>query len=143
MIVWLIVLGIFVLLIGIVVGTRILQSRADKNVAETATWLETEATIQSAVMERIDKYTMYPNFAFSYAVNDEYFSGRFFLKADEERSDELMKTLRNRKIPIQYDPRNPSDWYIAEANIDGHEVIQNAGTYGSGDYESIDLNLNS
>jgi len=142
MIVWLIVLGILAVLIGIVVTTRNLQNRADKKVADTASWLETEATIQDGAIERIDKYTSYPNFAFSYTVRDEYFSGRFFLKADEEQSDELIKTLRNRRFPVQYDPGNPSDWYIAEAKIDGCEVLQNTGTYGSGADESIDLHLN-
>jgi hypothetical protein len=34
-----------------------------------------------------------PGFAFSYSVRGEYLSGKFFLKANQEQSDELVKTL--------------------------------------------------
>jgi len=149
MTVFLILLGIVVVAIGIVVVAGKYQSRMDKKVAETADWLECEAMIQDAVVERFDKYRDYPSFAFSYVVHGEYFSGRFFLKADSEQSDGLIKTLLNRKFPVQYDPDHPSEWYLAEATIDGYEVIQKmsadypvGGPYGSGGDEPIDLHLN-
>lgn len=149
MIVWLIILGIAALGIGIVVGAGKYESRIDKDVADTADWLETEATIQDAVIERLDKYTWYPGFAFSYSVRGEYFSGRFFLKADEKQSAELLKTLVNRKFPVQYDPDSLSAWYIAEATIAGCEIVQRlspdyppeTGPYRSDGDEPIDLHL--
>jgi len=151
MIVWLIILGIVGVVVAIVVGTGMRESRIDKQVAGTADWLETEATIQDAVVERLDKYTWYPSFAFSYAVNGEYFSGRFFLKADGKQSDELIKTLLHRKLPVQYDHNNPSAWYLAEATLAGYEIIQklsseyplDSGPYRSDGDEPIDLHLNS
>jgi len=149
MIVWLIVLGIVAVAIGVVVGKGMYESRMDKDVADTADWLETEATIQDAVMERLDRYTWYPSFAFSYSIHGEYFSGRFFLKANQSQSDELVKTLLNLRFPVQCDPNNPSGWYIAEATIGGCEIIQglspdyppDTGPYRSDGDEPIDLHL--
>jgi hypothetical protein len=88
------------------------------------TELETKATIRDAVVERLDKYTWDPSFAFSFTVQGEYFSGRFFLKADQQQSEGLVKTLLNHEFPIQYDPNNPSAWYVAEPSIAGYEIIQ-------------------
>jgi hypothetical protein len=151
MIVWLIALGIVAIGVGIVVGTQLHENRVDRDVAETADWLETEATIQNAVIERIDKYTSYPSFAFSYSVSGEYLSGKFFLKADQEQSEELIKALLSQKFPVQYDPKSPSAWYIAEAMIAGYEIIQqlsadypsDSGPYRSDGGEPIDLHLGS
>jgi hypothetical protein len=126
------------------------ERRADDKIADTADWLETEATIQDAVMERLDRYTWFPSFAFSYSVSLEFYSERFFLKADQEQSEELIKTLINQKFPIQYDPEDPSAWYIAQSTIAGYEIIQKLGSdypsdrgpYRSDGDEPIDLHLN-
>lgn len=150
MIVWLIILGIIAIGAGIVVATGMSESRMDEKVADTADWLETEATIQDAVIVRIDKYTWWPSFAFSYSVKDEYFSGRFILKANEKQRDEPMKTLLNQKFPVQYDPGNPSAWYIAKETLGGYVIIQKLspdyppdfGPYTTDGGESIDLHLN-
>jgi hypothetical protein len=150
MIVWLLILGIVAIGIGVVVGTSIYEGRIDRKIADTADWLETEATIQDAVVERLDKYTYYPGFAFSYSVGGEYFSGRFFLKTTDEQSDELLKSLLQHKFPVQYDPRNPSAWYIAQTTMEGCEIIQklstdyppDSGPYRSDGDEPIDLHLN-
>ena len=150
MIVWLIALGIVLVGVGIVIGTGMYESRVDKEIADTADWLETGATIRSAAFERLDKYTSYPGFAFSYSVGGGYFSGKFFLKADQEQSEELIGTLLGHKFPVQYDPSDPSAWYIAEATISDYEIIQklrpeyppDAGPYRSDGGEPIDLNLN-
>lgn len=149
MIVWLIALGIVAVGIGIVIGSGKYEARIDKDVANTADWLETEATIQHAVVERLDKYTWYPGFSFSYSIRGEYFSGKFFLKANEKESDEVLKTLLNQKIPIQYDPENPSAWYLAQATIGGYEIVQklsadyppDGGPYRSDGDQPIDLHL--
>lgn len=151
MIVWLIASGIVLVGVGIVIGTGMYERRVDKEIADTADWLETEATIQNAAIERLDKYTWYPGFAFSYSVGDAYFSGKFFLKADQEQSEELISALRGHKFPVQYDPSDPSAWYIAEATISGYEIVQklsteyppDAGPYRSDGGQPIDLNLNS
>jgi hypothetical protein len=151
MIVLLILLGIVAVVICIVVGTQIYESRIDKGIADTADWLDTEAMIQDAVIERIDRYTSYPSFAFSYAVKGEYFSGRFFLKADPEQAGELVKSLLHRRFPVQYDPDSPSAWYVAQATIEGYEIIQklssdyplDSGPYRSDGDQPIDLHLSS
>jgi hypothetical protein len=150
MIVWLIVLGIVAVGIGIIVATGIHESRIDKEVVETADWLETKATIQDAAIERLDRYTWCPGFAFSYSVNGEYFSGKFFLTADQQQSEELVNPLPGQEFPVQYDPDNPSAWYIAEPTIEGYEIIQklshgyppDSGPYRSDGDQPIDLHLN-
>lgn len=150
MIVVMIILGIFATGAGIVVLTGMYERRVDEEVADTADWLETEATIQSAAVERLDKYTWLPGFAFSYLLKGEYFSGKFFLKASEEQAQELISTLVNQKLPIQCDPDNPSAWFIAENTIGGCEIIQELGVgcpsdfdpYRSDEESPIDLHLN-
>ena len=129
MIVWLIILGIVAAGVGLVVGVGIYERRVDKAVANTADWLEAKATIQDAGIERYIKYSWYSSFAFSYPVGDEYFSGRFFLKTNLRPAEELVKTLLHQEFPIQYDPKNPSEWYIAQATIAGHEIVQKESLY--------------
>jgi hypothetical protein len=113
MIFWLIVLAIVGIGIAIVVATKIYESRVDRDTADTTDWLETEATIQgSAVQETpLQRGPSPPGFEFSYSVHGEYFSGRFFLKANPDQSDRLLKRLLNQKFPVQYDPDSPS-WPI-------------------------------
>lgn len=82
--VWLIVLGIVAAGIVFVIGKGIYERQIDKKVADTADWLETEATIQDAVVERLDRFTWYLSFVFSYSMRGEYFSGRFFLGGESE-----------------------------------------------------------
>ena len=120
------ILGIVGVGIGIVVGTKVYESRIDRFVADTADWLEAEATIHGAAVQETPtgKAPSSPGFAFSYSIHGEFFSGRFFLKADPNQSDQLLKSLLNQKIPVQYDPDNPSSWYIAEATIAGYEIMQ-------------------
>jgi hypothetical protein len=150
MIVWIIVLGIVAAGMGLVVGAGMYQRRMDEKVADTADWLETEATIQEAVIERLDKYTWLPGFAFSYSAKGEYFSGKFFLKADHDQSEELIKTVVHQKFPVQYDADDPSAWFIAEKTIAGCEIIQKlsadypseTGMYRSDGDAPIDLHIN-
>jgi hypothetical protein len=149
MIVWLIVLGIVAVGIGLVVGVGMYESRMDKAVANTADWLETKATIQDTVFERLDRYTWYSSYAFSYSVGGEYFSGRFFLKANREQSEQLVKTLLHQEFQVQYDPNNPSAWYMAQATMAGYEILQKlspgyppeTGPYSGDGGSPIDLHL--
>jgi hypothetical protein len=151
MIVWLIALGIVLVGVGIVIGAGMYESRVDKEIADTADWLETEGTIQNAAIERLDRYTSYPGFAFSYSIGGGYYSGKFFLKAGQKQSEELIRTLLGHKFPVQYDPSDPSAWYIAEATVSGYEILQklsteyppDAGPYRSDGTEPIDLHLDS
>ena len=129
MIVWLMIMGVFAAGVGLVVGVGIYERRVDKAVANTADWLEAKATIQDAVIERYIQYWWYSSFAFSYPVGAEYFSGRFFLRASLQQSEELIKTLLHQEFPVQYEPNNPSEWYIAQATIAGHEIIQKQSPY--------------
>ncbi len=150
MIVVLIILGIVGVGAGLVVLTGMSERRIDEQVAGTSDWIETEATIQSAGIERLDKYTWLPGFAFSYSVKGEYFSGKFFLESSEEQSQELIKTLINQKLPVQYDPDKPSAWFLAENSIADCEIILELGSnypsdsdpYRSDGDGPIDLNLN-
>lgn len=149
MIVWLILLGIVLVFVGIIAFARFSEARSDERIADTADWQETEATIQSAAIERIDKYTSLPGFAFSYAARGGYFSGKFFLKAIGNESEELIKTLLDLKFPVQYDPDDPSAWFIAESTIGGCEIVQklspdypsDVGIYRNDGEAPIDLNL--
>lgn len=149
MIVWLIILGIVAAGVGLVVGVGMYERRVDKAVANTADWLEAKATIQDAAVERYIQYSWYSSFAFSYAVGAEYFSGRFFLRANLQQSEDLVKTLLHREFPVQYDPNNPSEWYIAQATIAGYEIIQKesldylpeTGLYSGDGGNTIDLHL--
>lgn len=151
MIVWLILAGIVAVGVAVVVVTQRRESRIDEDVAQTATLTETEATIQNAAMERLDKYTWFPSFSFSYSTGEEYRSGKFFLKANQEQSDELIKKLINRKLPVQFDPTDPTAWYIAQATMEECEIIQplsadyppDSGPYRSDGELPIDLNLNN
>jgi len=129
MIGWLIILGIVAAGVGLVVGVGIYERRVDKAIANTADWLEAKATIQDAAIERYIRYSWYSSFAFSYAVGDEYFSGRFFLKTNLQQAEELVKTLLHQEFPVQYDPETPSAWYIAQATIAGYEIIQKESLY--------------
>jgi hypothetical protein len=124
-IVWLILFGIIAIGIGMVVINGIIERRQDEKIADTADWLETEATIQDGTIERIDKYTSFPCFAFSYVVNGEYLSGRFYLKSDLEYAAVLIQKLLKQRFPVQYDPNDPSAWFIAEESIENCEILQN------------------
>lgn len=127
MIVWLLILGIFA--VGIVVGVGMHGRRIDEAIANTADWMEAKATIRDAAVERYIQYSWYSSFAFSYSVGAEYFSGRFFLKTNLPQAEELVKTLLHQEFPVQYDPNNPSAWYIAQAIIAGHEIVQKESSY--------------
>ncbi len=145
-----IVIGILAAGAGVVALTQRAESQEDVNIANTAEWLETEGTIQSAAIERLDKNVWYPGFAFSYVVDGEYYSGKFFLKADDARSEDLIRNLIHNKLSIQYNPDDPGEWYIAENTIGSCEIIQKLnsnypsdnGLYRDEGDAPVDLHLN-
>ena len=102
-------------------GPAYLRKRRTKDAAD---WPETEATIQSAGMELIERVghirEEVPFFAFSYVVQGEYYSGRFGLRVPEDRATSLMREWINTKIALQYDPNRPSVYRIPdELSVDG------------------------
>jgi hypothetical protein len=91
---------------------------------DAASWPETQATIQSAEMELVERVGQMreevPFFAFSYLVESEYYSGRFGLRVPEHRAITLMRELINAKITLRYDPSRPSVYRLPdELPVDG------------------------
>lgn len=119
-----ILLGL-VCLLALPVGWWLLQFR---RVEDAKRWPSTEATIQSGDEEVASTpgrgLLMIPSFAFSYKVNEQYYSGNFTLVPNTEPSESLIKRMIDRKLRIQYDPRQPSSYFIPNAIIEGCEVKQ-------------------
>jgi hypothetical protein len=102
-------------------GPSYLLKRRTKDAAD---WPETEATIQSAGMELIERIghvrEEVPFFAFSYVVDSEYYAGRFGLRVPEDRAITLMREWINTKIALQYNPNQPSVYRLSdELLVDG------------------------
>jgi len=95
--------------------------------ADTSDWPKTEATIQSAAMELVERVghlrEELPFFTFSYVVDQEYYSGRFGLRVAEDRARVLMRDWINTKITVQYDSKKPSVFSLPdEVSVDGYRV---------------------
>jgi hypothetical protein len=95
-----------------------------RRMKDAADWPDTEATIQSAGMELVERVghirEEVPFFSFSYVVESEYYSGRFGLRVPEDRATTLMRDWINAKIALQYDPRRPSVYRLPdELPVDG------------------------
>lgn len=99
-----------------------------RRVEDAKRWPSTEATIQSGEVQAASTYPpgilKLPVFAFSYKVNDEYYSGQFTLVPKMEPGESLIKRMIDRKLRIQYDPRQPCSYFIPDAMIEGCEVKQ-------------------
>src|ERR1035437_5562425 len=94
---------------------------------DAADWPETEATIQSAEMELVERVghlrEKLPFFAFSYVVDNEYYPGRFGLRIAEDRASTLMREWVDTKITVRYDPKRPSVFSLPdELSVDGFRV---------------------
>jgi hypothetical protein len=92
-----------------------------------ANWPETEAIIQSADMEWVERVghlrEELPFFAFSYKVENEYYSGRFGLRVPEDRATTLMREWVSTKVTVRYDPKRPSVFSLPdEVSVDGFRV---------------------
>lgn len=121
------VLIFFIAIIGVSVTALIAYMRKVKRVEQARAWPSTEATIQSAAIETFPagRYTVdLPAFSFSYAVNGEYYSGRFALRASDSVADELVKKLADQKLTMHYDPQHPESHFIPNDMIEGCEVVQ-------------------
>jgi hypothetical protein len=94
---------------------------------DAADWPETEAVIQSAAMELVERVghlrERLPFFSFSYVVESEYYSGRFGLRVPEDRASTLMREWINTKFAVQYDPKRPSVFSVPEEmSVEGFKV---------------------
>ena len=63
-----------------------------------------------------------PCFAFSYVVNEEYYSGRFSLSGCDGRSATLIREMIDKRITVHYDPNKPESYMIPEEMIEGCPV---------------------
>jgi hypothetical protein len=119
-----ILLGIFCL-VALPSGWWLWQFRCVENAKR---WPSTEATIQSGEVEASEFWERdllrLPVFTFSYRVNEELYSGRFVLVPNMEPGESLIKQMIDRKLRIQYNPREPSSYFIPDAMIEGCEVKQ-------------------
>lgn len=91
-------------------------------------WPSTEGTVEFGNVEvastTLRGLVKVPVFAFSYKVNEVYYSGRFTLVPNTEPGESLIKRMIDRKLTIQYDPRQPSLYLIPDTLIEGCEVKQ-------------------
>lgn len=105
-------------------GRPYLIKQRTKNVGE---WPETQATIQSAKMELVERVghlrEELPFFTFSYIVDSEYYSGRFGLRVPEERANSLIRDWIDTRVGVRYDPNRPSIYCLPdELSVDGFRV---------------------
>ncbi|HEV2325353.1 MAG TPA: hypothetical protein VGS10_15480 [Terracidiphilus sp.] len=99
-----------------------------RRVEHAKRWPSTEATIRSGDKEVASTpgrgVLRLPVFAFSYKVNEEYYSGYFTLMPNMEPGESLIKRMIDRKLRVQYDPRRPSVYFIPDSVIEGCDVRQ-------------------
>ncbi len=94
---------------------------------DAANWPETDATIQSAKMELVERVghlrESVPFFDFSYTVDGEYHSGRFGLRVNETRGIALIREWIDKKANVQYDPKHPAIFCLPdEVPVDGFRI---------------------
>lgn len=118
------------------------QYRQHKVMQRAAQWLLVEATIESGSLEgtRETAKVLLPTFAFSYRVSDQYYSGRFSLRAflPTSRVESLISQMIGRKLLVRYDPERPEAWFIPDESIDGYKVEQKLGSHIIHDYSPSD-----
>jgi hypothetical protein len=100
---------------------------AKRRTRDAADWPETQATIQSAKIELVERVghlrTSVPFFDFSYVVGNDYYSGRFGVRVDETRANALTREWIDTKLAARYDPKRPASFSLPdEVSIDGFRV---------------------
>jgi hypothetical protein len=100
---------------------------AKRRTRDAADWPQAEAIIQSAEMQWVERVghlrERLPFFAFSYVVDNEYYSGRFGLRVAEDRATSLIRERVDTKIIVRYDPKRPSIFSLpVELSVDGFPV---------------------
>jgi hypothetical protein len=107
--------------------SRYMQLQNAKN------WPSSEGTIQSAEIEIVNSARCIPIrlpvCAFSYDVNGNHYSGRISLLPYITSTESIPGLIIGKKLPVQYDPRHPSTYYIPLDEMEGCEVKQRIGPH--------------
>jgi hypothetical protein len=135
-------LGVVLALVGAVsvavVAWFVTQYQHRRLAMEAAQWIPVEATIESGALEGTHESgrVVLPTFAFSYKCSDQYYSGRFSLRANLSRSlaESMIGKMIGRKLLVRYDPKRPEVWFIPDKFIEGYGVEQNLGSHVIHDY---------
>jgi Protein of unknown function (DUF3592) len=128
---------LFIFILALVIALMAWNRWNQKQIEQAADWPTTEATIQQTEFREFTSNSRgepahsYPCFAFSYVVNGEYYSGRFGLAIEGEPADTLIREMKDRKFTVSYKPAKPSEFYIADEMMDGHEVLQKMSARGT------------
>jgi len=102
-------------------------------------WPTAEATVESGTLEPIADSSsrapiVLPVFAFSYEVDENYYSGRFALSHINADADQIIQRVIGRKLQIRYNPSSPVTWFIPDEEIEGCRVEQKMGPHLVGLY---------
>lgn len=129
--------------ISVAVATWVTSQYRQREITQKAAqWLPVEATIESGALEgtRETGKVVLPTFAFSYKVSDQYYSGRFSLKADlpRSRAESIIGQMIGRNLLVRYDPERPEAWFIPDEFVDGYKVEQKLGPHAIHDYSPRD-----
>jgi Protein of unknown function (DUF3592) len=135
-------LGVLLVVVGAVsvavVAWLVSQYKRRRLALEAAQWIPVEATIESGALEGTHESgrVVLPTFAFSYKVSDQYYSGRFSLRANLSRAlaEPMIGKMIGRKVLVRYDPKRPEEWFIPDKLIDGYSVEQSLGSHAIHDY---------
>ncbi len=87
----------------------------------TDNWPVTEATIQSVGKVIGTGRGSYPLDVgdFTYVVNGEYYSGRARISRSFSTGDSQPKDLVNKKFQVRYNPRQPHNYDVSQADAGG------------------------
>lgn len=118
------------------------QNRQRRLAHRTTQWIPVEAIVESGALEgtRESGKVVLPTFAFSYKVSDQYYSGRFCLRANLSRAQAvpMIGKMIGRKLLVRYDPERPDVWFTPDELIDGYAVGQKLGSHLIHDYSPSD-----
>jgi hypothetical protein len=116
--------------------------RQRKLIRRAGQWLPVEAKIESGALEGMHESgkVVLPTFAFSYQVSEQYYSGRFSLRANLSKAlaESMIDQMIGRKLLLRYNPDHPQLWFIPDESIDGYEVEQKIGSHIIHDYSPND-----
>ncbi|HET7442796.1 MAG TPA: hypothetical protein VFJ47_15955 [Terriglobales bacterium] len=137
------VIAVIVSLVSLAIAAWLISLYRQRKLArEACEWTPVEAIIESGALEamRESGKIVFPTFAFSYRVSDQYYSGRFSLRANisTARANMLIAQMLGRKILVRYDPGRPQRWFIPDELIEGYKVEQKLGSHVIHDYSPAD-----
>ena len=125
-----------------VIAWLISWHRQRKLARQAGQWVPVEGRIESGALEgtRESGKVVLPTFAFSYQVSEDFYSGRFSLRANISKplAESMIDQMIGRKILLRYDAHRPELWFIPEESIDGYKVEQKIGSHVLHDYSPND-----